>query len=70
MVIIIPRQKLQSVLHTDTFVSNEQLLVCLANGKNSAVIMGLEQYFRVKYPGHNQTERRNGNARVREILVK
>ena len=48
MVIIITRQKFQSMLHTDTFASNENLLVCFANEKNSAVIMGLEQYFRVR----------------------
>ena len=33
MVIIITRQKFQSMLHTDTFSSNEKLLVCFANEK-------------------------------------
>ena len=48
MITIIPAQKLKWVFYTASFAGNEQLLVCLVEGQGRAVIMGLEQYFRMR----------------------
>jgi len=48
MITIIPAQKLRGVFSTESFARNERLLVCLVEGQGRAVIMGLEQYFRMR----------------------